>query len=162
MAKKVNPVPEGYRTITPSLTVRDAARAIEFYKKAFGASEVSRFMSPDGKSVMHAEIRIGDSILFLMDEGPGSDGRAPETLGGTTGGLHLYVKDADAAVKKAVDAGARVTMPAADMFWGDRYGKVVDPFGYPWGLATRKENLTEAEMRKRAESFFREQSRKAG
>lgn len=143
-------------TVTPYLTVKGADRAIDFYKRAFGATEAMRMPGPDGKTVMHAEIRIGNSTVFLSDEFPdmGPGPRSPETLQGTTGTLHLGVADVDAAFKRAVDAGARVRMAPADMFWGDRYGKVIDPFGHEWGLSSPKEKVSPAEMRKRAEAFF--------
>ena len=154
MAKAVKAVPEGFRTITPSLVVRGGAQAIEFYKKAFGAEELVRMPGPDGKGVMHAELKIGDSIFFLGDESPQMASKSPQTLGGSTGALHLYVADVDASFKRAVSAGARVSMPVADMFWGDRYGKVTDPFGHEWGLGTHKEDVSPADMEKRAKAFF--------
>ncbi len=154
MAKPAKGIPKGYHTITPSLVVKGADRAIEFYKKAFGGEEVLRMAGPDGKSVMHAEIRIGDSIFFVGDEAPNMGCRAPQSLGGSTGVLHLYVHDADAAFKKAVAAGAKEVMPVADAFWGDRYGQVEDPFGHRWGLATPKDELTPEEVRQRAKEFF--------
>lgn len=147
-------VPEGFHTITPQLTIRGADRAIEFYRRAFGAAELERMLGPDGQSIMHAELKIGDSIIFLSDEFPGMGCRSPQSLGGTTSSLHLYVEDVDAAFARAVAAGAQVRMPVADMFWGDRYGKIVDPFGHEWGIATRKENLTPDEIGKRADAFF--------
>ncbi len=146
----VKPIPDGYRTITPYITVRGAARAIDFYQRAFGAEEKERMPGPDGTSVMHAELTIGDSVLMLSDEFPQMGCRSPQTLGGSTGYLFLYVPDVDAAVKRAVDAGAKISMPVADMFWGDRFGKVSDPFGHEWGLATHKEDLTPDEISKRA------------
>jgi uncharacterized glyoxalase superfamily protein PhnB len=149
-----NGVPEGYHTVTPYIRVRGAAKAIEFYKAAFGAEELTRMPAPDGKTVMHAEIRIGDSIIMLGDESPQMHALGPQSVGGTTGGLHLYVADVDAAVARAVRAGAKVTMPAADMFWGDRYAKLLDPFGHEWSVATRKENLTDDQIADRARAFF--------
>src|SRR5947209_14330564 len=122
MAVSAKPIPEGFHTVTPAIAVRDAAKAIEFYKKALGAQELVRMPSPDGK-IMHAELKIGDSIIFLADEFPERGmSRAPQTLGGTTGTLNLYVQDADTSFDKAIDAGGKVNMPVADMFWGDRYG----------------------------------------
>ncbi len=155
VTKRVLPIPRGYRTVTPQLTVRGAAEAIDFYKRAFGARELMRMAAPDGK-VMHAELKIGDSVFFLGDEFPDTGCRSPQSLGGATGALHVYVRNVDAAVKQAVDAGAQVTMPVADMFWGDRYGKVRDPFGHEWGLATHKEDLTPAQQRRRAEEFVKQ------
>ena len=147
-------IPRGYHTVTPHLTVRGAADAIEFYRRAFGARERGRMPLPDGKTIMHAELQIGDSIVFLADEFPDMGCRAPETLGGATGTLHLYVRDVDRAFQRAVAAGAEVRMPVADMFWGDRYAKVADPFGHEWGLATHKEDLSASEIARRAEAFF--------
>ncbi len=141
-AKRVRAIPKEYHTVTPALSVRGAAEAIEFYKKASGAQEVMRMPGPDGKSIMHAEIKIGDSIVFLGDEFPDMGGRSPQTLGGSTAALHICVPDADAAFTRAVEAGAQVRMPVMDMFWGDRYGRVADPFGHEWELATHKEDLT--------------------
>ncbi|MGH7427832.1 MAG: VOC family protein, partial [Candidatus Methylomirabilaceae bacterium] len=154
MTKRVKAIPEGYYTVTPHLTVRGAAQAIEFYKRAFGAQEVMRMPGLDGKSVMHAELKIGNSMIFLNDEFPDKGCRSPLSLGGIAGSLHLYVEDVDAAFKRAVAAGAQVRMPVADMFWGDRYGKVVDPFGHEWGIGTHKEDLTPDEIRNRGEAFF--------
>ena len=154
MTKRAKSIPEGYHTITPHLVVRGAGRAIEFYERAFGAEELMRMPGPDGKSIMHAELRIGDSIVFLSDEFPDMGCRSPQSLGGTATALHLYVEDVDAAFKRAVEAGATVRMPVADMFWGDRYAKIADPFGHEWGMGTHKENLTPDEIRKRAEAFF--------
>lgn len=148
----VKPIPQGYHTVTPYLTVKGAAQAIEFYKRAFGAQEVERMPGPDGKSVMHAELKIGDSIVMLSDEFPQMGTRSPQTLGGSSGYLFLYVSDVDAAFKRAVDAGAKATMPPADMFWGDRFAKVSDPFGHEWGMATHKEDLSPEEIRKRGQA----------
>jgi uncharacterized glyoxalase superfamily protein PhnB len=136
---------------------------MDFYKRAFGARERLRMPGPDGKTVMHAEVTIGGSIVFLSDEHPdmGPGPRSPETLQGTTGTLHLAVPDVDAAFKRAVDAGAQVRMAPADMFWGDRYAKVTDPFGHEWGIVAPKEKLTPRELRKRADEFFA-QMRKPG
>jgi uncharacterized glyoxalase superfamily protein PhnB len=155
--KRAAPVPAAYGSITPQLTVRGAAEAIDFYKRAFGATEADVMEGPDGK-VMHAELKLGGRIFFVVDEFPdwGPGPRAPQTLGGTTGSLHVYVPNVDAAVKRAVDAGATIKMPVADMFWGDRYGKVSDPFGHEWGLATHKEDLTPAQARKRGEEFMKQ------
>ncbi|PYQ11544.1 MAG: glyoxalase [Acidobacteria bacterium] len=150
MAKNVKPVPEGYHTVTPYLVLRDANRALEFYRKAFGAETKMSMPSPDGR-VMHAELKIGDSMVFLSDEFPemSPETKSPQSAGCVTSAVFLYVPDVDAVFKRAVDAGARVVMRAADMFWGDRYGKVADPFGHHWGIATRKEELTPQEIQKR-------------
>ena len=155
MAKTVKAIPEGYGSVTPHLVVRGAARAIEFYKRAFGAEEAMRMPSRDGQKVMHAELRIGDSLVFLNDEFPEMGARAPESLGGTPVTLHLYVQDADAVFARAVAAGARPLMPLQDMFWGDRYGKLADPFGHEWAIATHKEDLTPEEIGKRVAALPR-------
>jgi PhnB protein len=156
MSKTVKPIPDGFRTITPYLTLRDAAPAIDFYKKAFGAQEVMRMPGPEGKGVMHAELRIGDSMLFLSDELPHGDTQAPESLGGATGSVFLYVPDVDATFNKAVQVGAKAIMPPADMFWGDRFAKLVDPFGHHWGLATHKEEVPPDEMSRRAKEAMKQ------
>jgi len=153
MAPAKKPIPEGFHSVTPSLVVRDAAKAIDFYKKALGAQELVRMPGPDGK-IMHAELKIGDSIIFLGEENPQMGAKSPQTLGGCTGTLNLYVNDVDQTFKQAVSAGGRESMPVADQFWGDRYGTFVDPFGYSWGIATHKEDLSPAEMDKRAQEFF--------
>jgi PhnB protein len=147
----VKPIPEGYHTVTPYLQVDDASAAIEFYKRAFGATERGRMPSPDGK-IAHAEIEIGDSVIMLSDPFPHSQTRSPKELGGTTGAVFLYVEDVDAAFQQATDAGATVTMPLEDMFWGDRFGSVTDPFGHHWSLATHKEDLTEEEIAERGQA----------
>jgi PhnB protein len=136
------------------LVVKDAAKAIDFYKRAFSAKEIDRMEGPGGKGIMHAEIQIGDSRLMLADEFPGGGCVSPQSLGGSTCQLFLYVPDVDAAFQQAVSAGATADMPVADMFWGDRYGKLTDPFGHHWGLATHKEEVPKQEMKKRAEAFF--------
>jgi PhnB protein len=141
----VKAVPEGYHTITPYLTVRDAARAIEFYKQAFGAEARGVMPSPDGK-VMHAELRIGDSIIMLADEFPEFGSLSPQTTGGSGTGLHIYIENVDAAFDRAVKAGATVEMPVADMFWGDRYGKLKDPFGHKWSIGTHTKDMSMDEM----------------
>jgi PhnB protein len=160
MAKHAQAIPQGFQTLTPGLAFKDAARAIDFYKKAFGAEEVSRMPGPGGRGVMHAEIRIGNSMLFVGDEFPGMGSRAPESLGGTTATLFLYVSDVDAAFKKAIAAGARELMPVADMFWGDRFGKVVDPFGQEWGLATHTEDLSPEEIQKRGRAWMEQMEKR--
>jgi PhnB protein len=150
----VKAIPDGYRTITPCLVVRDGAAAIEFYRRAFGAAERFRMPGPDGKSIMHAELQIGDSLFMLSDEMPDMGCRAPAAVGGTTGSLYLYVPDVDAAFKRAVDAGAKVLMPVTDMFWGDRFGQVEDPSGHRWGLATHTEEVEPAEMARRQRAWL--------
>jgi uncharacterized glyoxalase superfamily protein PhnB len=147
-------VPEGFHTLTPHIEVRGAAKAIDFYKKAFGAVEIVRNLGPDGRLIMHAQLQIGDSMLMLHDEFAESGGQSPQTLDGSPVTLHLYVEDADGAFKRAVDAGATVAMPLQDMFWGDRYCQLVDPFGHNWSIGSRIEDLAPAEIRKRAAGLF--------
>ena len=149
----VNPVPPGFHTVTASLCIKGAKDAIEFYKKAFGAELVMKMESPNG-SIGHAEIKIGDSIIFLNDEFEMSSVRSPQTLGGTTGGINLYVDNTDAWFDRAVKAGAKVNMPPTDMFWGDRWSQVADPFGHVWGIATHTEDLSEAEIARRSAEFW--------
>jgi PhnB protein len=146
----VKAIPDGYHTLTPYMTVRDAIRAIEFYKQAFGAEEKGIAKSPDGK-VMHAELRIGDSIIMLGDEFPEFGSVSPQAIGGSASGLHIYVENVDAAFDRAVKAGATVEMPVMDMFWGDRYGKLKDPFGHKWSIATHKADLSADEMKRAME-----------
>jgi len=148
MAEKVKPVPDGYHTATPYLIVKGAAKAIEFYKQAFGATELERMEMPDGK-IAHAEIKIGDSIIMLGDEAPQHGTRGPKSLGGSPCGLYLYVEDVDETFNRAVTAGATVTMEVKDQFYGDRNGSLVDPFGHTWYVATRKENLSMDEIQRR-------------
>ncbi|HMJ92402.1 MAG TPA: VOC family protein [Candidatus Acidoferrum sp.] len=152
MKNHVKPIPDGYHTLTPHLVVKGASEAIEFYKKAFGAQELHRAPGPDGKSLMHVEMKIGDSRFFLVDEFPEMGCRGPQSIGGTPVTIHMYVEDVDAAFSKAVAAGAQVSMPLADMFWGDRYGVLADPFGHAWSMATHKEDLTAEEVGKRAQT----------
>jgi PhnB protein len=142
----VKPIPEGYHTLTPFLTVRDAVRAIEFYKQAFGAEERGVMKGPDGK-VMHAELKIGDSVIMLSDEWPEYGTLSPLSSGGAGMGLHIYVDGVDAAFDRAVKAGAQVEMPVTDQFWGDRYGKLKDPFGHKWSIATHTKDLSRDEMK---------------
>ncbi len=153
MAQARQPVPEGNHAVTPQLTLDDAPKAIEWYKQALGAEELSRSVGPDGK-IMHAEIRIGDSRIMVNDAIMG--GKGPSAIGGSPASLWLYVKDADALFNRAVAAGGRVRMPMADQFWGDRCGTVVDPSGYSWTIASRKEDLTHDEMNARAAEFFKQ------
>ena len=148
-AKKPAPIPSGYNNVTPYLSVRGAAQAIEFYKNAFGAKELMRMPGPEGK-LGHAEVQIGDSRVMLADEHPPMDFVGPATRGGTTVHLHVYVKDADAVIAKAVKAGAKLTRAAADQFYGDRLGTVEDPFGHVWHIATHVRDVSKAEMRKAA------------
>ena len=150
MAKAKKAVPEGYHTITPQLTLDDAPRAIDWYKKALGAEEVSRSTSPDGK-IMHAELKIGDSIIFINDEFQGmaaapTPGVTPSTY------LFLYTEDVDSVYNRAVSMGSKVTMPLDNMFWGDRYGKVMDPFGHQWGVAQHVEDVAPDDMKRRQDA----------
>ena len=145
----VKPIPDGYHTATPYLTLDDAAAAIAYYEKAFGAKERVRMDTPDGK-VGHAELEIGDSFVMLSDEFPQGSTRSPKELGGTSAGVFMYVADVDAVVKRAVDAGATVTMEVADQFWGDRFGSIRDPFGHSWSIATHVEDVTPEQVAERA------------
>jgi PhnB protein len=147
----VKPVPEGYHTVTPYLAVDDAAEAIEYYKKAFGAQERVRMNTPDGK-IGHAELEIGDSLVMLSDPFPQASTKPPRELGGTTASVFMYVEDVDAVVKQAVDAGATIEMEIANQFWGDRFGTVADPFGHLWSIATHVEDVPPEEMAERAKA----------
>jgi PhnB protein len=153
MASKAQAIPKGHHNVTPSLFVAGAAKAIEFYKKALGAEELMRFPGPDG-SIMHAEIKIGDSIIMLADEMPDMGGRGPKTIGGTPVSFFVYRENVDREWKRAVDAGAKVLVPLADQFWGDRTGCVEDPFGHQWWLAQHVADLTPEQIKKNAEAFF--------
>ena len=157
MPTQVKPIPQGYRSVTPYLTLNDAARALDFYKRAFGAQEIMRMDGPNGK-IGHAEIKIGDSMIMLSDEMPGSVSRSPQSLGGTTAGVFLYVENVDAVFNQAVSAGAQVQTPLADMFWGDRFGQLKDPFGHSWSVATHKEDVAPAEMQKRMQAEMSKRS----
>jgi PhnB protein len=149
--RKVSAIPPGYHALTPYLIVKNAADAIAFYAKAFGAKEKVRIAMPDG-SVMHAEIKIGDSMLMLSEENPGWGAKSPLTLGGNATHLMIYGKDVDAAFARAVAAGCTVTMPVTAMFWGDRYCKVTDPFGHQWSLGTHVEDVGPRELQRRADA----------
>ena len=152
MAKAAKSVPDGYHTITPQLTLDDAAKSIEWYKKALGAEEIGRSLGPDGK-VMHAEIKIGNSRIMMNDV---MMGKGPKGFGGSPASFWLYVDNSDGLYDRAIKAGATVQMPMSDQFWGDRAGAVVDPAGYTWWIATRKEDLTKDEMNQRAADFFKQ------
>jgi PhnB protein len=152
---KVQAVPKGFHTLTPHLIIRGAADAVEFYKQAFGAEEIVRMLSPERK-ILHAELQIGDSIIFICEEMPQMGCNGPEALGGTPVTIHIYVDDVDTLFNCAVMAGATVTMPVNNMFWGDRYGKLSDPFGHNWSIASKVEELTGEEIQKRQEAFFKE------
>jgi PhnB protein len=157
MAKAASPVPEGFHTITPHLTLDNAARMLDWYKRALGAEELGRSVGPDGK-IMHAELRIGDSHIMVNDV---MVGKGPLDYGGSPASFWLYVDDSDMLFARAVEAGATVQMPLADQFWGDRAGAVADPCGYSWWIATRKEDLTSVEMQQRAEEFFKQTAQPA-
>jgi len=156
----VKAVPDGYHTLTPYMTVRDAMRAIEFYKQAFGAQEKGTMKGPDGK-VMHAELRIGDSIFMLADEMPQYGTHSPQAIGGSPMGLHIYTEDVDGAFDRAVKAGAKVEMPVTDMFWGNRYGKLSDPFGHKWSIATHKRDMSAQEIEKEQAEFMSKMQKSA-
>ena len=145
----VDKIPEGMHTLTPHLVVSDANAAIEFYKRAFGAVEGGRMTGPDGKRLIHASVKIGDSVLMLVDDFPefcGGKSQTPQSLGGSPVTVHMYVEDVDSVFKKAVEAGATEVMPVADQFWGDRYGKLTDPFGHEWSIATHVKDVNPADM----------------
>jgi PhnB protein len=160
MPNPVRAIPEGYHSISPSLTCKNAARAIEFYKSVFGATEVMRMPGPEGK-IMHAELKIGDSIIFINDEFPGmAEAPAP----GVTPSLFmfLYTEDVDSVYNRAVSMGSVVVMPLENMFWGDRYGKVTDPFGHQWGIAQHVEDVAPQEMKRRQDAMAANMAKAAG
>jgi len=159
MSKSTQPIPHGLENLIPHLVCERCADAIEFYKKAFGAEELSRAPAPDGR-IMHAAIRVGKSTVFLVDDFPeycGGKSESPKALNGTPVTLHHYVENCDAAIKRAQDAGATVVMPATDMFWGDRYGVVADPFGHKWSFATHVKDMTPADMEAAMKAAFAQQ-----
>jgi uncharacterized glyoxalase superfamily protein PhnB len=152
---KVHPIPKGFTAVTPHLNVKGAAKAIDFYKTAFGAEEISRMPAPNNPAtLMHAEIRIGGAPIMLVDSSEQWGNKDPEMLGGTPVAVHLYVKDCDAAYKKAVTAGCKSRMEPADMFWGDRFAALTDPFGHQWTIATHIADPTPAEMQAAAKKMF--------
>ena len=153
MAEKVNAIPDGYHSVTANLVIKGASKAIDWYKQALGAQELYRMPGPDGR-LMHAEIKIGDSVIMLTDEMPEMGGKGPATLGGTPVSLMIYCKDCDALFNRAVGAGASVRMPLEDAFWGDRWGMVTDPFGHVWSIGTRKKNLSVPEMKAAMDEFM--------
>ena len=157
---KVKPIPEGNHNVTAGLIVRGGKKAIEFYKTAFGAKLLSEMNGPDGQSVMHAELKIGDTKIYVGDENPDMGAKSPQALGGSPVSLNIYTEDCDAMFKKAIAAGATVKMPLDNMFWGDRYGKLTDPFGHEWGIATHVEDVTDAEMEKRGKEWFATMAKK--
>ncbi|CDI05628.1 VOC family protein [Candidatus Nitrosotenuis uzonensis] len=148
-------IPDGFSTITASLTVKDASKAIEFYKSVFSAQEIHRFVGPDGKTIMHADLKIGDSILMLNDEIPHMNCNSPKTIGGTGSAIYLYVENSDDVFGKAVAAGAIPIMPIMDAFWGDRCGSIIDPFGHAWTIATHKKDMSVDEIRKVGAEVFK-------
>jgi PhnB protein len=150
----VKPIPDGYNSVSAYLIVKNAAEALDFYKQALGAEPGVRMTGPDGQSTMHAEMHIGNSTVMLSDENPQWGAQSPETLGGSPSSLHIYVEDADALFKRAVEAGCEVVAPIMDAFWGDRYGKLKDPFGHQWGIATHIEDVPPEDMGRRAEEWF--------
>jgi PhnB protein len=151
------PIPDGYHSVTPYMSIKDAARAIEFYKRAFDATERLRLVAPGGE-IGHAEIKIGGSVIMLADPCETGPVRSPQALGGSSIGLHVYVEDVDALFARAVDAGAKVVKPVQDQFYGDRTGTLEDPFGHVWFLATHQEEVTPEEIAKRAEALFKQGS----
>lgn len=144
----VKAIPEGYHSLTPYLVCKGAAQAIEFYKQAFGAVETVRMPGPGGQ-IMHAEVKIGNSMLMLSDENPQQGALSPQTIGGTGTSVMLYTDDVDAVFNRAVGAGSKTEVPPSDMFWGDRMAQIVDPFGHKWAIATHKEDVSPEEMGKR-------------
>lgn len=157
-ARKASPIPKGMHSVIPNLVFKDSAQAIDFYGKAFGAKEMTRMPSPDGKRIWHASLKIGDSVIFMNDEMPDGPAVAPSEQHKPTTTIYLYVRNCDATFDQAVKAGATVVMPLMDMFWGDRMGTVRDPFGNAWGIATHQRDLTRAQTRKAAEEFMKKQA----
>lgn len=156
MGQKVKHIPEGWHAVTPYLVVKDAARAIDFYRQAFGAEETMRLAEPSGK-IGHAEIKIGGAYIMLADEYPEQGHRSPQSLGGSPVNIHLYVEDVDAVASRAVEAGGKLLSPVADQFYGDRSGRLEDPFGHTWMISTHKEDMTPAEMQQRFQALFKKQ-----
>ena len=159
MSESAKTIPEGYHSINPYLVVRNAARAIEFYKKAFGAEERVRMHGPDGKTIMHADLKIGDSIFMLTEESTEMKALSPESIGGSPVSLYVYVKDVDAIFDQAVSEGATVLHPVKDQFYGDRSGYLRDPFGHLWSVATHKKDLSPDELRRAGQAFCEEMSK---
>jgi PhnB protein len=160
MPNPVSAIPKGYNSITPAITCKNAARAIDFYKQVFGATEIMRMPGPGG-IIMHAELRIGDSVIFVNDEIPGM-AKAPDGTSVNPVYLFLYTEDVDSVCNRAVAAGSKVTMPIANMFWGDRYGKFNDPFGHSWGVATHIEDVAPDEMKRRSAEWTANMAKAAG
>jgi len=159
--RKVSAIPRGYTSVTPGLIFKDARPALDWYGKVFGATVTTRMDLPDGR-IMHAEVRIGDAVVMLGDEAPQMGMPSAETLGGASAGLMLYVKDCDAVYARAVAAGAKPLVPLADMFWGDRYGQIIDPFGHRWAIATHLKDLTPRQMKAAAEAFMKQMAAQGG
>jgi PhnB protein len=153
---RVSAIPKEYHSITPVLVVKGAEQAIEFYKKAFGAKELNRAYMPGGNIILHAEVQIGDSRIMLNDEFPEMNCKSPQSVGGASTALYVYVKDVDKIFTQATDAGAKVTMPLMNAFWGDRTGQLVDPYGHIWSFATRKRNLSQKEIQKAQQEWLAE------
>ena len=157
---KVNPIPPGNHTVTAGLVVKGGKKAIEFYKKAFGAKELGTMFGPDGQTVAHAELKIGDTKIYIGDETLAMGEKSPTTLGGSPVSLNIYTEDVDTMFKTAIAAGATAKQPPTDMFWGDRYGKLTDPFGHTWGIATHKEDVSKEEMARRGREWMAQMSKK--
>ncbi len=155
---QVKKIPDGYHSITPYLTVKNGSQAIEFYKKAFEAKELVRMMTPDGKAIAHAELKIGDSAFMLADEIPEMKNLSPTTLGGSSSGIFLHVEDVDKTFNQAVSEGAKVVDPVKDQFWGDRHGSIEDPFGHKWSISTHLKDLSPEEMKKAADEAMAKMS----
>jgi PhnB protein len=154
MAKKAHAIPKGFHSVTPYLAVQDVPQAIDFYRRAFGAEEIMRMNGPHG-TVSHAEIKIGDSIIMLAEETPNGGLRSPQSLGGSAVSMVLYLKDVDSTFEQALSAGAKEQQPLSNMFWGDRYGRLTDPFGHSWSLATHVEDVSPEEMSRRAQEAMK-------
>jgi PhnB protein len=159
MSESVKIIPEGYHSVNPYLVVRNADRAIEFYKRAFGAEERFRMHGPDNKAIMHAELKIGDSVFMLTEESPDMKTLSPESIGGSPVSLYIYVKDVDSIFNQAVSEGATILHPVNDQFYGDRSGYLKDPFGHLWSIATHKKDLSPDELRKAGQAFFEQKSK---
>ena len=159
MSESVKIIPEGYHSVNPYLVVRNADRAIEFYKRAFGAEERFRMHGPDNKAIMHAELKIGDSVFMLTEESPDMKTLSPESIGGSPVSLYIYVKDVDSIFNQAVSEGATILHPVNDQFYGDRSGHLKDPFGHLWSIATHKKDLSPDELRKAGQAFFEQMSK---
>ncbi|MCG3138469.1 MAG: hypothetical protein HJJLKODD_02334 [Phycisphaerae bacterium] len=154
MANQVKRIPDGHYTLTPHLVVQNCKEAMGWYKKALGAEEICQMTTPDGQCIVHAEMKVGNSMFYMCEANPQWGARSPQMLNGTPVTLHLYVEDADAVFNRAVQAGATVTMPLDNAMWGDRYGKFTDPYGHYWSVATHIEDVTPEEMTKRMEQMF--------